>query len=73
MNKTPTSIPVGNQQAFTPSVDVAADGTVAVTYYDFRNNDAAAPLWTDYWIVHCHPQRERELYGLRRLGRTRYA
>ncbi|HEX6680900.1 MAG TPA: sialidase family protein [Gaiellaceae bacterium] len=24
--------------AFTPSVDVASDGTVAVTYYDFRNN-----------------------------------
>ena len=55
VNKTPTTIPVGNQQAFTPSIDVAADGTVAVTYYDFRNNDAAAPLWTDYWIVHCHP------------------
>jgi hypothetical protein len=55
VNKTPTNIPIGNQQAFTPSVDVAADGTVAVTYYDFRNNDAAAPLWTDYWIVHCHP------------------
>ena len=38
VNKTPTNIPIGNQQAFTPSVDVAADGTVAVTYYDFRNN-----------------------------------
>jgi hypothetical protein len=24
--------------AFTPSVDVASDGTVAVTYYDFRDN-----------------------------------
>src|SRR5262249_12581606 len=24
--------------AFTPAVDVASDGTVAVTYYDFRNN-----------------------------------
>ena len=38
VNKTPTAIPIGNQQAFTPSVDVAANGTVAVTYYDFRNN-----------------------------------
>ena len=32
------SIPIGDQQAFTPSVDVSANGTVAVTYYDFRNN-----------------------------------
>jgi hypothetical protein len=55
VNKTPTNIPIKNQQAFTPSVHVAADGTVAVTYYDFRNNDGLAPLWTDYFIVHCHP------------------
>lgn len=55
VNKTPTTIPIKNQQAFTPSVHVAADGTVAVTYYDFRNNDGAAPLWTDYFIIHCHP------------------
>jgi len=55
VNATPTGIPSGNQQAFTPSVHVAADGTVAVTYYDFRNNDAAADLKTDYFVVHCHP------------------
>ncbi|MGH3017356.1 MAG: sialidase family protein [Gaiellaceae bacterium] len=54
VNKTPTNIPIGNQQAFTPSVDVAADGTVAVTYYDFRNNTNAVPLPTDYFVVHCH-------------------
>jgi hypothetical protein len=41
--------------AFTPSVDVAADGTVAVTYYDFRNNTPAAGALTDYWLAHCHP------------------
>jgi hypothetical protein len=35
-------------------VHVAADGTVAVTYYDFRNNDASPGVPTDYWIVHCH-------------------
>jgi hypothetical protein len=55
VNKTPTGIPIGNQQAFTGSVDVSADGTVAVTYYDFRNNTPETPLPTDYWIVHCHP------------------
>jgi hypothetical protein len=54
VNKTPTNIPIGNQQAFTPSVHVAADGTVAVTYYDFRFNDGGSDLKTDYWIVHCH-------------------
>jgi hypothetical protein len=42
-------------QAFTPSVAVAADGTVGVTYYDFRNNTPAPGLPTDYWFVHCHP------------------
>jgi hypothetical protein len=55
VNRTPTTIPLGNQQAFTPSVHVASDGTVGVTYYDFRNNTPAAPLPTDYFMVHCHP------------------
>jgi hypothetical protein len=41
-------------QAFTPTVAVAADGTVGVTYYDFRNNTPAVGLPTDYWFVHCH-------------------
>jgi hypothetical protein len=56
VNKTPTNIPSGNQQAFTPSVDVAEDGTVSVGYYDFRNNNTSDPsrLETDYWLVHSH-------------------
>jgi hypothetical protein len=55
VNATPDDIPAGNQQAFTASVDVAADGTIAVTYYDFRNNDEDPELLTDYFAVHCHP------------------
>jgi hypothetical protein len=58
VNKTPTEDPditTGDQQAFTASVDVADDGTLAVTYYDFRNNTEADSLLTDYWAVHCHP------------------
>jgi hypothetical protein len=53
VNQTPTTIPAGDQQAFTPNVAVNSDGTVAVTYYDFRNNvDPTLPgLATDYWIV----------------------
>jgi hypothetical protein len=55
VNNTPTNIPTGNQQAFNPAVDVAEDGTVSVTYYDFRNNTPKAnTLPTDYWVVHCH-------------------
>lgn len=55
VNATPTAIPDGNEQAFTPSVHVSADGTVGVTYYDFRNNTTdETTLPTDYWIVHCH-------------------
>jgi hypothetical protein len=55
VNLTPDNVPPGNQQAFTPSVHVAADGTVAVTYHDFRNNTPAPELLTDYFLVHCHP------------------
>ena len=40
--------------AFVPSVHVADDGLVAVTYHDFRSNDAAAGVPTDYWAAHCH-------------------
>jgi hypothetical protein len=56
VNQTPTGIPIGNQQAFTASVEVADDGTIGVTYYDFRNNTGdPATLQTDYFAIHCHP------------------
>ena len=60
MNATPTSIPLGNQQAFTPNVAVRDDGTVAVSYYDFRNNtaDGGATTPTDAFVVHCHAATE---------------
>jgi Neuraminidase (sialidase) len=55
VNQTPTTIPAGNQQAFTATVHVAADGTVGVGYYDFRSNTTdPATLWTDYWFAHSH-------------------
>jgi hypothetical protein len=41
--------------AFTPSVDVSSDGTVAVTYYDFRNNTpSTSTLPTDAFAVFSH-------------------
>jgi hypothetical protein len=55
INKTPTNIPAGDQQAWQPLVKVAADGTVAVAYYDIRNNDANPGLPTDYWAVFGKP------------------
>ena len=39
-------------QAFTPSVDVADDGTIAITYYDFSADTVASPtLDTQYWVT----------------------
>jgi hypothetical protein len=41
--------------AFTPMVDVLPNGTVGVTYYDWRNNTPdPATLPTDYFLVHSH-------------------
>jgi len=43
------------QQALIPTVAVAADGTVGVTYYDFRNDRVGAPTdATDYWMITCN-------------------
>ncbi len=49
INATPPGV-----AAFTPTVRVDANGIVAVTYYDFRNNTPAPGLPSDYWIVHSH-------------------
>jgi hypothetical protein len=55
VNQTPRSTDVGNDQAWVQAVHVAADGTIAASYYDFRNNTPAAGVPTDHWLVHCHP------------------
>jgi hypothetical protein len=41
--------------AFTPSIAVAADGTVGVGYYDERSYTGSGPIDTDLWVSHCHP------------------
>ncbi len=44
-----------NVQAFTPSVHVASDGTVGISYFDFRSDTPdPASLLTDYWLVQSH-------------------
>lgn len=59
VNKTPTTEPNYDQQAFTPSVHADPSGRVTVTYYDFRNNTAdLGALETDYFAVTCESQAE---------------
>ncbi len=53
VNKTPDSAPQGSGQAFTPTVDLSATGTVGVTYFDFRKFTGAAGPQTDYWAITC--------------------
>jgi len=55
INQTPQNTPLLNRQAFLPSVAVLADGTIGVSYYDFRFNDPNPGLPTDYWLAQCHP------------------
>jgi hypothetical protein len=59
VNLTPNSEPINDRQAFTPSVDVGADGTVTVSYYDFRENTPdPATLLTRHFASHCHAATE---------------
>src|SRR5207245_11642276 len=53
LNQTPRNPNPADEQAFVPQVQVAADGSVAVTYYDFRFNDPSPGVPTDAWIVRC--------------------
>jgi BNR/Asp-box repeat len=48
---------VTGRPAFTPTVAVAGDGTVGVTYYDYRNLPAGdtTTLPTDYWLKKAEP------------------
>ena len=69
VNRTPTNIRPGDRQAFIPLVDVATDGTVSVTYYDFRNNTTNPnTLPTGYWAVRCHPVFTGDCSGARDYG-----
>ena len=53
INQTPSG--TFTDQAFEPTVHVNDDGVVAVSYYDFRNDESGdGELTTDHWIVHSH-------------------
>jgi hypothetical protein len=57
INQTPqnSAAPL-ESQAFTPSIAVGGDGTVAVTYDDFRNQGSLAGAATDSWAVFGNPR-----------------
>ena len=38
-------------QALLPTVHIRNDGTIGVSYFDFRSNTPDPPLLTDYWLV----------------------
>lgn len=54
VNQTPDNLTGDAGHAFTAAVHVAADGTVGVSYYDFRNNAPGGGTDADYWLAHCH-------------------
>ncbi len=55
VNQTPVNISAASRQTFKPSIAVAANGTIGVSYYDFRFNSPNPGLPTDRWLVRCHP------------------
>lgn len=59
VNQTPVRIPVTDRQAFHPSVAVARNGAIGISYYDFRFNSANAGMATDRWLVLCYPSSTR--------------
>jgi hypothetical protein len=51
-----TSLPAKSEatQAFMPTLAVAPDGTVGVTYYDLRDDTPGAPVLFDHWFAESH-------------------
>jgi hypothetical protein len=55
INQTPANISPLNRQSFYPTIAVNPNGTIGVTYYDFRLNTPDPGVPTDCWLVQCHP------------------
>jgi hypothetical protein len=53
INKTPTLQNELRSQAFVPSIEVAREGALVVTYYDFRFDRGDDREATDFWAVFC--------------------
>jgi hypothetical protein len=69
VNQTPTNLPNPlNSQAFNPDIAVGLNGTVAVSYYDFRFNDANPGVPTDHWAAFGNPSGPGGLTNLANWG-----
>jgi hypothetical protein len=55
INQTPLNVAALNRQAFYPIIAVAGNGTIGVSYYDFRFNTSLPGVPTDCWLAQCHP------------------
>jgi len=57
VNQTPEDVPIVNRQTFVASVEFNEKGRIAVTYYDFRRNDAGPGALTDHWAITCNSRK----------------
>jgi hypothetical protein len=55
VSQTPRNANRFREQAFLPSVAVDGNGTIVVTYYDFRNDVPGPRELSDHWAVSCRP------------------
>jgi hypothetical protein len=53
VSQTPANRNKLREQAFIPSVAVAGNGVVTVTYYDFRFDERTGGELTDHWAIFC--------------------
>lgn len=69
INQTPANANPLRAQAFTPAITVAGDGTLAVSYTDFRNDTGQAGEWADVWAVFCTPSTSANCASAAAWGR----
>jgi len=58
INKTPPNSNQLRQQVFIPSIEVARNGTLVVTYYDFRFDTDNGKESADHWAIFCDPKHD---------------
>jgi hypothetical protein len=69
VNQTPTNLSNPfNSQAFNPDIAVGLNGTVAVSYSDFRFNDSNPGVPTDDWVAFGNPSGPGGLTNLANWG-----
>ena len=77
INKTPPNSNPLRQQVFVPSIEVASNGTLIVTYYDFRLDTDNGKEAADHWAIFCDSKhddcwRPSNWGGERRLTRQSF-